>query len=393
MAFETLPIVSPIVAGKNTGVAFVREDLAAEFNDYELVGDCIDGARAVKERGILYLPMPDPANLSDDNLARYRSYGIRAVFYNVTQRTALGLQGQIFSRSPVVKNPASLDNVITDASGGGISIEQIARIACWYTISFGRGGLFVDYPPTEKPATKKELDDGNVRPTISVYGPKNVINWREKTVGSKSILCLVVLLETYTLQDDGFETKTGPQFRELRLDDAGNYFVQLWRSPDINGSNFEKHGAAYYPKGGDGKGLTEIPFTFIGSKNNEPSIDPIPLLDLANLNIAHYRNSADLEEMLHIVGQPMLTISGLSAEWYTEILKSKIPFGSRVGLPLPTGAEANLIQVESDEIISKEMEHKERQMVALGAKVVEQKTVQRTATEAGQENTRERAWF
>lgn len=375
--------------GRNTGVAFVRDDLSDNLSDYNLLEDCLEGSRAVKDARLIYLPMPDPANDTEENLARYESYLTRAVFYNVTQRTALGLQGQIFTRSPVVKNPSTLDNVITDASGGGISMEQIARMACWYTIGYGRCGLFVDYPPTERPATRKELQDGNIKPTIAIYGPKNVINWREKTKGSKSFLSLVVLLETYTAEDDGFETKEGVQFRELRLDEAGNYFVQLWRAKTIDGDDFEKYGTPYFPKGGDGKPLTEIPFTFIGSKNNESSIDPSPLLDLANLNIAHYRNSADLEEMIHIIGQPMLTISGLNQEWYKDILGSKIPFGARTGLPLPVGAEAALIQVESDEMISKEMEHKERQMVALGAKVVEQKTVQRTAKEAGMENASE----
>lgn len=390
MAFSaTNNVISQVVPGKNQGVAFVREDLADEFADYNLIEDCLEGARAVKEAGVLYLPMPDPANLSDDNVARYVSYGIRAVFYNVTQRTVLGLQGQIFNRSPVVKNPKSLDNVITDASGGGISMEQIARTACWYTLGYGRCGLFVDYPPTEKPATKKELEDGNVKPTISIYGPKNVINWREKVIGSKSFLSLVVLMETFTQEDNGFETKTGIQFRELRLDSAGNYFVQLWRAPDIDGSNYIQYGLPYFPTDGSGKRLTEIPFTFIGSKNNEPSIDPSPILDLANLNIAHYRNSADLEEMLYIIGQPMLVISGLSQEWYKDILGSKIPFGSRTGLPLPVGAEANLIQVNESTVIKEEMEHKEKQMVALGAKIVENKSVQRTATEAGNETAAE----
>lgn len=391
MAFETLSTLPKLVPGRNSGVAYVRRDLQDMFLDYDLVEHCLEGSRSVKGQRTLYLPMPDPANSSADNLARYDSYVARAFFYNVTQRTALGLQGQIFTRSPVVKTPKRLETVVTDANGGGISIEQISRLACWFTIGYGRAGLFVDYPPTEKPATIKDLEDGHIRPTISIYGPKNVINWREKIVGSKSVLSMVVLMETFTAEDNGFETKQGIQFRELRLDDKGNYYVQLWRTPGdgITGDNYEKFGKAYYPTDGAGNLLTEIPFTFLGSKNNEPSIDPIPLLDLANLNIAHYRNSADLEEMLYIVGQPMLVIAGLSKEWYDDVLGKKIPFGSRTGLPLPVGATADLIQVESNPVIKEEMEHKERQMVALGAKVVEQKQVQRTATEASSENAAE----
>jgi hypothetical protein len=325
---------------RNQGVAFVRHDLSANFESYDLIEACLGGSKAVKDARTKFLPMPDASNQSPENRDRYECYLSRACFYNVTQRTALGLQGQIFLRSPVVKTPAMMKNVVTDSNGSGISLEQLARDAAWFTLNWGRAGLFTDYPPVEKPATVADLNQGNIRPTITVYGPKNIINWRTKIVGSKAILCLVVLKEEYTVEDDGFETKTATQYRELRLDANNRYSVQLWRAPDINGNNFEKFGPPYFPVDGKGKELSEIPFTFIGSKNNEPSIDPAPMLDLANLNIAHYRNSADNEEMIWVVGQPMLVISGLDQTWYKEILKEKIPFGSRNGIALPKDATA-----------------------------------------------------
>lgn len=376
-------------AGGGRGVAFVRNDLAFNFDAYDLIEACLGGGRSIKKETTKYLPMPDAANRSPENIARYDAYIMRACFYNVTQRTALGLQGQIFLRDPIVKTPARMENIVTDSNGSGISLDQLARGATWYALNWGRAGVFTDYPPTDGPATKADLDSGNVRPTITIYGPKNVINWRTKVVGSKAILCLVVLKEEYTIEDDTFETKTAIQYRELRLNKNNEYNVQLWRSPDINGDNFETFGPAYFPKDGKGNVLKEIPFTFIGSKDNEPSIDPAPMLDLADINIAHYRNSADNEEMIWVVGQPMLVVSGLDETWYKEILKEKIPFGSRSGLALPKEAKAELLQVDPNTAAREGMEHKERQMVALGAKIVEQKTVQRTAKEAGIDNAAE----
>lgn len=388
MAFENVA-AEQRSATPNAGVAFIRPELADKFQEYDLIEACLAGSAAVKKGSTIYLPAPDPANTSPDNVARYASYKQRAVFYNVTQRTALGLQGQIFMRDPEMKYPAALENVITDSSGSGISITQLARDATWYTMTRGRAGLFVDYPPVVGPTSLREQRKGNVRPTISIYGPKNVINWRTKVVGSKSILSLVVLVETYVVEDDEFETKTAIQYRELRLDAANRYYVQLWRAPDPAGNNFERYGAPYYPLDGQGQILDAIPFTFIGSKNNEPSIDPAPMLDLANINIAHYCNSADYEEMTYLVGQAMLVVSGLDDTWYKEILGSKIPFGSRTGIALPKDAKAELLQVDPNSMAKEAMEHKERLMVALGAKIVEQKTVQRTAKEAGQENAAE----
>ena len=390
MAFTATVSASPTtVPLKNTGVAFIRNDLAERFVDYKLIQDCLAGSASVKSARGIYLPMPDPSNTSEENFARYEAYLTRAVFYNVTQRTALGLQGQIFLRPPHIKTPATLEPVVTDSNGAGLSVEQLARDAEWFVASCGRAGLFIDYPPTDVAASKAQLENGNIRPTISVYGPTSVVNWREKSDGAKKFLSLVVLYETYTVEDDGFETKEGIQYRELRLGDDGVYTVQLWRAKDPDGDNFEKFGPPYVPKDGKGLPLKQIPFTFIGSKNNEPSIDPPPLLDLANINIAHYRNSADYEEMVYVVGQPMLVISGLNKDWYEGVLCKKVPFGSRGGLPLPVGATAELLQVLPNTAAFEAMGHKERQMVALGAKIVEQRDVQRTATEAGNETASE----
>lgn len=389
MAFSSVQAAIPTPPLNQQGVAYIRVDLAERFPDYDLILDCLSGSRAIKEKGLTYLPMPDPSNLEASNISRYDSYLQRAVFYNVTQRTALGLQGQIFLRPPAVKAPPALENVVTDSNGAGISLEQLARDAEWMVASCGRAGLFIDYPPTKEIATKAQLQNGNIRPTITVYGPKNVINWRTKIVGSKQVLSLVVLAELYEVEDDGFETKQAIQYRELRLTDDNIYSVQLWRAPDIAGSNFEKFESAYFPRDGKGNTLDQIPFTFIGSKNNEPTIDPPPLLDMANINIAHYCNSADYEEMIYVVGQPMLVLSGLTKEWFEEVLGGKVPFGSRSGLALPKDATAELIQIEINVAAKEGMEQKERQMVALGAKLVEQKTVQRTATESSSDTASE----
>lgn len=380
----------PTPSTRAAGVRYVRPELAEKFTAYDMIADCIAGSDAVKAKTTVYLPMPDPGN---DDLAardaRYAAYLIRAIFYNVTQRTALGLLGQIFTRTPTMEMPKALDPIKTDSNGSGIGIEQLAKNACLLNVAFGRLGIFVDYPPVTQTATKADLESGNIRPTISIYGPKTAINWREKTIGSKKVYSLVVLQEEYTIEDDGFETKTAIQYRELRLDENGNYFVQLWRAPSDKGDNFERFQEPYFPTDGKGQRLTSIPFTFVGSKDNEASIDPAPLKDLAEINLGHYRNSADYEEMIYLIGQPTPVVSGLDKVWYEEILNKKIPFGSRKGLALPKDAKAELMQVNENTAGKEAMEHKERQMVALGAKIVEQKQVQRTATEAGMENAAE----
>jgi len=113
------------------------------------------------------------------------------------------------------------------------------------------------------------------------------------------------------------------------------------------------------------------------------------MYDLASINIAHYRNSADYEEACFIVGQPTPILSGLTEDWVSNVLKGVVAFGSRGGIPLPVGGDAKLLQAVENTMVKEAMEAKERQMVALGAKLVEQKSVQRTAFETKVESTSE----
>jgi len=378
-------------------VKWVRPALKKMLVLYRTIQDCLDGEVQVKKRTTTYLPKPNAADISDANEARYTAYLFRAVFYNVTARTLRGLVGQVFMREPIVKVPSTLDIVVANADGEGVTLIQSAQKSDAQVTSKGRAGLFTDYPVTKGIVTKEELDKGDVRPTITRYDAENIINWRTKTRGAKTLYSLIVLQETYEVADDGFEVKEEPQYRVLKLgsvEDQENdespstdvYSVDIWRSNDKNGFSILE---TYIPTDASGSPLNEIPFDFIGAENNDSEIDNPPMYDLASLNIAHYRNSADYEESCYIVGQPTPWFSGLTEEWVNKVLNGVIPLGSRGAIPLPVGAEAGLLQAEPNTMPHEAMQHKERQMVALGAKLVEQREVERTATEAKLETSAE----
>lgn len=367
-------------------VKFMREEVKKLMPQYELISDCIEGERKIKQRRQKYLPIPNAEDVSKTNQERYEAYLTRAVFYNVSQRTLIGLAGQVFSKEPVIEIPTALEIVNIDANGGGISLTQLAKRSVEQTLSLGRAGLFVDYPRVDGPATKEQLEKGDIRPTINVYLAPKIINWRTKTRGAKEILSLVVLEEKYVMMDDGFEMKEDTQYRVLRLSDKDVYSVTIYRSND---SKIFVEQENYIPTDAKGATLDEIPFTFMGSSNNDEQPDLPPMYDLCALNIAHYRNSADYEESCYIVGQPTPYFAGLTQEWVTNVLKGRIPLGSRAAVPLPENGTAGLLQAEPNTMPFEAMEHKEKQMVALGAKLVENTDVQRTATEASIDNVTE----
>lgn len=351
---------------------------------WAMIRACVVGQRAVKDLGDKLLPRPNASDTSQENQDRYRLYLERAVFYNVTGRTLRGLVGYVFAKEPVVTLPTPLAMLEADVDGAGTTLDQQAKRSLSAALSLGRCGLFVDYPTVEdgKVATKSDQAAGAVRPTIVFYEADDIRDWRFTAIGAESVLVSVTLRERH-IDDDG---KVENRYRLLTLED-GVYRVRVLREVGEDGN--EEVMSDAYPKDSTGAAMNRIPFLFVGAETNDSSVDEPPLVDLAELNVAHYRNSADHEESCYLMSQPTLALSGLTEAWVKDVLKGKVMIGSRAAVLLPQGGGAVLLQVSPNTMTKDAMEHKERQMVALGAKLVEQKEVQRTATEASMEHAGE----
>jgi hypothetical protein len=386
-------------------VSFIRNEISDFGKRWDLIRACLNGSEAVKLAGDQYLPRPNAADTSVMNQLRFDGYVERAVFYQVASNTLDGLIGQVFAAEPVIEIPDNMDLLKDNADGGGVGLTQMSKKTLGETLAYGRSALLVDYPDLAgAPATKQQVDDGVARPTILSYSPWSVINWRTKMLGAKKLLSLVVIQETCPIVDDGFEIKEDDQWRVLFLDDTtGNYSVDVYRKatkPAAKGTTIPNQTAAnalategeYYkedtfvPTDGKGQPLREIPFTFVGSLNNDENCDKPMLYGLCVLNMAHYRNSADYEDSCYMVGQPTFWASGLTKNWVKEVLNGVVEVGSRGIMALPVNGQAGILQVAPNAMPMEAMLHKEKQMVAIGAKLVENRDVQRTLGEAQMDN-------
>jgi hypothetical protein len=389
-------------------VNFVRNEVSILLPAYYLIRDALEGEIAIKgliggassgisgagngglpmvvtnimlSRAKQYLPQPNAQDTSQANIERYRAYVTRAVWYGVTARTLEGMAGQIFLRPPIVELMPELNALKKNADGAGLTLDQTAYKAVRQTIAYGRTGILVDYPVQDTPATVKAIADGDIQPTFTVYPPWDIINWRFIIEGAKKKITMVVLREVIEDEDeDGFGLNTTEIYRVLRLDENGEHYVETYQGNEME---------TYYPKDATGKTMTEIPFQFIGAESNDIAPGRPPLYDLAALNIAHYRNSADYEEACFICGQPTPVLVGLDENWVKTILKGEVTLGSRSAIPLPVGANATLLQAKENSMPIEGMKEKELQMVALGAKLVQLQRTSRTATEQIIETTSE----
>lgn len=331
-------------------------------------------ANGIKDAGILYLPMA-----LDKDQDKYTAYKQRALFLGVTGRTRSALVGAAFRVDPTFAEdlPSQLDFITSDFDGSGVSIDQVAKRMVSEIQTVGRNGLLVDFPTVPEGASREDELKLGVHPFAASYAAESIINWEETKVNGKTQLSMVVLKEVTqeAREGDEFEKEAVTRYRSLQLIN-GLYVVRLWDSEG------ELIGEPSEPRI-NGMRLDYIPFYFTGSEDNKASVDEIPLEPIAEINIGHYRNSADFEKNLYIhSGGTMVVMSSMdSAEW-KEVNPNGVVVGADSGIKLMQGDDAKLLQLEPASAVNEAMIRKEEQMISIGARMITSGNINETAEAA-----------
>lgn len=340
---------------------------------WQKVRDVCEGQDAIKAAGKKYLPDPDEACADPSAAAaRYNRYLQRAVFFGATGRTAQGLLGVAYAKWPSIT--LRHEQLLDDADGSGVGLINQSQGVLADVLQTGRAGLLADWTKGDglgvsRKRTVAEAEAEGIRPFIVAYAAEQILTWES----SGRRLTRVVLAETRELHEGG-EIKFLPRLRELLLTDQG-YVVKLWTRHTDKGD--------FYLEDTIGIGLPYIPFAFVGAVNNDAQPDKAPLLDLADINLAHYRNSADFEESAFLMGQPQLVVTGATEEW--KQATGSITFGSRSALVAPTDGDMKLLQVAPNTLAKEAMLDKERLMALLGARLLGPGEAAKTATQSASE--------
>ena len=348
-----------------------HHEYQSRFDDWQRVRDCVQGQRTVKYRKQKYLPKPNIGDTSQENEDRYKSYLFRAQFINFTGTTKRALVGSVFRKNPIIELPTVLEYLREDASRNGVKLKNLTKTSVGDVLEAGRAGLLSDYPQSEEGLTL--ADTMKDRAYVIHYPSRQIINWH---VSQEGALDLVVLQEQEEVQQETvFDYSTEPRYRVLILvngvyeqryyDDGG---VMLWAST---------------PKDPKGQTFAEIPWSWLGSEDNDDSFDIPPLLDIANANIGHYMNSADYEDTSFLSGQPTLhiDIGDTSPDLWASENPNGVLVGSRRGL-ITKGGKVEVVQPSPNIIPNDAMKRKEEQMVAIGARIIQDSTGVETAEAA-----------
>jgi hypothetical protein len=329
--------------------------------------DTYEGEEAVKEANEAYLPKLSSMDSVTD--PKYVAYRGRAMFFAATTRTVEGLVGMALRKPIEVELPVRFENYEDDITDTGVSLENFVKQVLGEVLLTARSGIFVD----------KGLDGS--RPYAVIYPAENIINWR---IDDKGKPTLIVLLEYEEVQDpdDKYAVAVKEVYRELFLDEeTGKYTVREHRQDESNKDKFiitdlgtpTIRGAA----------LEEIPFVFVTPKGTDTTIQKMPLLDMINVNLSHYRTSADLEHGRHFTALPTPYIFGVDAK-DDDGAVIEINIGSETAIVSEDpGGSAGYMEFSGQGLsaLERAMTEKAEYMAILGATLLQ---VQKKAAEAAE---------
>lgn len=366
-----------------TDVSSQHPDYVANLPTWVKVDDVCQGQSKVKSKGEKYLNRRNKQDTSPEAQLQYKTYLENAVFYGVTGKTLGSLVGAPYVKLPNFQRPDQLDYLDINANGQGMSIYQLTQTALRYLLKHYRCALYVDFPQVEPSKTRQDDKQKNAYAMVHVLPAVAIINWDTMMVGNQQKICLVVIKESVTSRaDDEFEITTSDQYRVLRLEqiDGKHVFtVQVYQATE--NAMFEPQ-EKYIPTDYAGKTWDYIPFTFVGAIDNSTALDNPPLLELVDLNVAHYQDSADFQESVYFVGQPQFSMPDVTEDMYELIKKDGLYIGCKNAFP----TKIEMVQAQPNTLAQTAMDKKWDQMKEIGARLVEQGSATKTATQANNDD-------
>ncbi|WP_211440933.1 DUF4055 domain-containing protein [Collimonas humicola] len=367
----------------NKTVTTEHKDYTAMKEKWQRCRDVAAGQDAIRKNGLSYLPQ-----LADQTPEAYQAYLTRAAFFNATWRTISGLSGMLFRKPEIIEAPAGIKDYLEDVTMGGEPLHIFAQEVARECMTVGRCGLLVDFPVVDRDGiiTVARAQAMGLRPTLQRYTAESIINWRTGAVNNITKLLMVVLTEEATVKIDEFASEAQTQYRVLDLTqdpaDATKlaYRVRLFKIDKASDSQVQI-GEDQIPLM-NGQPLREIPIAFLGVDCITTDIQLPPLIDLVDLNIAHFRVSADYEHGCHFTGLPTPYVCG-----YTPSIEGeKLYIGSASAWVFQDAAtRVGYLEFGGGGLgaLERNLDRKEAQMAAIGARLLAaDKRLNETATTA-----------
>lgn len=371
-----------VTSTSKKGVRSTHPDYDAMSPKWQRARDVCGGRDAIIAATERYLP-----KLRDQKPESYRSYLLRASFYNASWRTVMGLSGMLFRRPLQVEAAPALMPLLDDVDMRGTPLHLFASDLATEVLTVDRVGILVDFPPprplpdgAERTLAAAEAE--GLRPTLCRYKTEAITNWAHTRVNNRWVLSMLVLMEWTNLPGSSeFERAGETRYRVLDLNPQNGFYRQ--RVFRINSRDEDEQvGEDVYPLMNN-RPMGFIPFVSLTSEGMCIDPEDPTLMDLFDLNLDHYRVSADYERACHLLATPTPWIAG----WQPEVdvqgrAKQRLYMGSDAAWTFPNPqARAEFLEFSGGGIteLRENLASKESRMAILGARMLE---VQKREAEA-----------
>lgn len=335
--------------------------------------------------------------LSKESNEDYNARLKRSSFFNATARTIEGLVGMVMRVDPKVDITESNRPMLEDVTKSGVSFPTFTGQCLEEVLTVGRVGVLTDFPTMppradgEPAPTVAQVQAMNLRPHLAAYRAESIINWATEWINNKTATSMVVLAEFARVDDaDEFVVKLEQRWRVLDLSFGAlgfpgrAYRVREYRQRP-NGGGFELVNEPIFPLL-RGQPMTAIPFQFIGPKNNEAAVQKPPLLDLADVNLSHYRSTSDRKHGAHLTALPQPWANKINPTFGPDgqPVKQEWKIGGTDLWTFPQDSQVGMLEYTGQGLgtLKEEIEREEKQMAVLGARMLEQQQRQVETAEA-----------
>lgn len=301
----------------------------------------------------------------------YKQFVEYAMLFNATGRTVEAYRGLLNRKSPIVDLPKEIEDLKSNFTIKGESINTFLEQVETEVITTNRVGIFIDYPYRDSgsPFTKADEKKYNFSPYATMYPAESIINWEETRVNNKIVTSLVILREIDYVRIDSFTPVAKTTYRVLELDEYG-YYRQIIVEPvaiteGMNRGSANEIKKIVYPRK-NGEKLTQIPFIPVTAQGVTWTLSKSIIEDLVNVNLAHYRDTAFYEKAIAWTASPTAVFSGLPDE------AQEIAIGSSRGIIIAPGGTAKYLEYEGRglDAIKEALDSKENLMAVLGTKIL-----------------------
>lgn len=265
---------------------------------WDKVSSILGGTETMRGAGTLYLPQHDR-----ESNAAYDERLNRTVLINTTEQTLGGWVGRPFAKPMQVNAdvPSELVDLLPDVDRQGNDLDVFCRN--WFRDGLAKGfsHVLVDFPALmgDGPRTLADDRSAGLRPYLVHVPPENIISAHCEVMDGVEVLTHVRVHEQQIVRD-GFEEAV---IDRIRVYEPG--LVELYEKRGTKGREDWVVVESY------NYDLPYIPLVTFYAQREGFMLSKPPLLDLVNMNIAHWQSQSDQTAVLTVARFPMLASSGM----------------------------------------------------------------------------------